>query len=151
MKEIEPSDTDVTNGKTYEYQREISFAGDGIISYKFYFEDDYGLAKGTPTKDSTINISPEPLLFPNPTNGEFTISFIPEDVDRIIIYRSNGIKISEYEKGSKNWPLVDSTSNTLKINVDEPTECDEIPPGEYYIIFNGHNFAPITKVFHLYK
>ena len=56
MEEVDPSDTIYTNGKDYRKSIVINYAGDGIINYKFYYNNGTKDAIGEPTKEHQLKI-----------------------------------------------------------------------------------------------
>jgi predicted outer membrane repeat protein len=56
MTEVDPIDTDYTDGKEYSVSTQLYYAGDGTFTYRFYASD--GLpATGIPTGDSNVTIT----------------------------------------------------------------------------------------------
>lgn len=63
MTEVNTADTDYTDGKLYTRTVVLSYAGDGILNYRFYASDGTDNATGTPTSDSTLTVV-DPLEVP---------------------------------------------------------------------------------------
>lgn len=46
------------DGNTYSYTKsKVHYDGDGILTYKFFFSDDYNNAIGEPTQDKSFEVS----------------------------------------------------------------------------------------------
>ncbi len=76
MSEVDGGDTGYTDGKLYTYSKALSFAGDGILNYRFYASD-YGTeATGTPMSDLTLQIDNDSPVTPTntvPSDGAIDI------------------------------------------------------------------------------
>lgn len=57
MEEEDPDDKDYSDGKVYIYALTISYQGDGIINYRFYFHNGAFEAEGEPASDHTFQIN----------------------------------------------------------------------------------------------
>jgi len=57
MSGVNPGDTNYQDGKDYTYSRQIYYAGDGTLNYRFYFSDGTDEATGTPAGDQTVTVT----------------------------------------------------------------------------------------------
>ncbi len=72
MSELDSGDTDYTDGKLYTFSKALSFAGDGLLKYRFYASDFGTAATGAPASDLTLEIINNPPVTPSnatPLNG----------------------------------------------------------------------------------
>lgn len=56
MTEVDATDTDYTDGKLYTYSMALSYAGDGILNYRFNATDGRFDATGDPAADNTLEV-----------------------------------------------------------------------------------------------
>ncbi|MEJ2202091.1 MAG: LamG domain-containing protein [Desulfuromonadaceae bacterium] len=57
LTEVDPADTDYTDGKLYSLTKSVLYAGDGILNYHFVATDGTVYATDAPTTDSQITVS----------------------------------------------------------------------------------------------
>ncbi|MCK4306979.1 T9SS type A sorting domain-containing protein [candidate division WOR-3 bacterium] len=134
MIELDANDTTYSDGKFYTFTTPIDYAGDGVLNYCFYFENQWGgKACGFPNLDNPVVIL-EPgveetkipsitMLYPvapNPSGGAISIKY--------------GVGISGCDKVSLK--VYDVTGRVVRTLVNSKKE-----PGTYTIKWTGENDA----------
>jgi len=63
MKEEDSDDDDYSDGKIYTFSVNLTYRGDGVIKYRFYFHNGAIEAEGNPTGDHTFRINEPPPTY----------------------------------------------------------------------------------------
>jgi hypothetical protein len=108
MTQTDISDSIYTDGKFYTKSLTLSYAGNGILNYRFYASDGPNNATGTPTADSTVTV-----INSLPVGGYIVDNVIPTAQ---ITQSSNGDGIITI-----NWKGRDNDSNNVILkNFESP-------------------------------
>ncbi|MCK4644081.1 T9SS type A sorting domain-containing protein [bacterium] len=123
MIENDGGDTDLTDGKLYSLSKNISYAGNGSLTYAFEFWAAGSEAPGSPAGNSTFDlIIPQAtdleglVVYPNPNNGDNPVIFndLTENTS-ISIYSIAGELVfsTETDSLSFSWYLKNSSGEKV--------------------------------------
>ncbi|MEW6418621.1 MAG: Ig-like domain-containing protein [Nitrospirota bacterium] len=101
LTEVDPGDTDCTNGKLYSTTRPLAYAGDGSLTYRFYATDGSLPAIGDPAdSDSTVTVVTG-VRKVRPTGGSGWYSTIQDAVaasQTILVYPNTDFSPATYNE-----------------------------------------------------